>query len=130
MTESNTANSTETNSVSKVNPTISTASISAFLIGVIQLLKYDAEITALLSTLIPLLVAAVVYGLTWLGVFFEMKPLSILRSEKAMTSRVKFLRKEIDIEKSAGRNYSTLENELERALIARSRLYDNEANLP
>lgn len=128
MTVSTTANSTEASSTKLPNATMTSASLSAVVIGGVQLLNLDSGVTALLSTSIPICVAAIVYGIQWLFVFCGIKPVSVMRSELSLDKLIKYYRAEIKEEKTAGRDVSALEAALSKALLARGKLFEDEAS--
>lgn len=123
MTEAKTTTSAKITHPAIVSPSLSAAAIAA-----IQISKFPADVTTFLTTCAPLVVTALVYLAQWLLVCYEIKPISVMRTEKALDRSIKQLREDIDIESKAGRDVSELEATLQRNLVARSRLFESEIN--
>lgn len=130
MTEAKAENKPTTTSASSklAHPAVASSSLSSVAIASIQLINCSTDVKALLATSAPLFVTALVYFVHWLLVCYEIKPIGVMRTEKALASSIKQLREDIDIESKAGRDVKELEATLQRNLVARSKLFESEIN--
>lgn len=117
------------NNTAKLNSSsMATAGLSAFAVAAVQLYFPDnAAVRGILSTGVPLCVGAIVYIVHWCFIRWGIKPIAVMQSESNLDNLIIFYELQIAKAKEAGRDTTILDGKLTDAIVARGKLFEDEA---
>ncbi|WP_394493551.1 hypothetical protein [Shewanella sp. ENK2] len=103
----------------------SSASISAALIGILQLKIFNLtqDEIHLYTTIIPFFITGIVTLIDWFFAKLKVKPAAVIRTEQVIEDHIDFLDKKIEDGKNKGRDTTELEIEHNKIVIARSKTF-------
>ncbi|WP_434927988.1 hypothetical protein [Shewanella sp. HL-SH2] len=120
---------TDTNATKLPYASLAAASLSSFAVGAVQLFfPDDAATRGILSSGVPLCVGAIVYIAHWCFIRWGLKPIAVMRSETNLDDLIQFYEQQISRAQQANRETTTLEAKLTDSIIARGKLFEDEAS--